>query len=570
MTFLPLRDRLAAVVRAALEAAQAAGDLPPFEIPAAVPVEPARHAAHGDYASPVCLGLARVVRRAPLQIAQALISHLPPTDFIGGVEAVAPGYLNFTLSEPWLAQQVAVILEAGERWGNVALGEGQRVQVEFVSANPTGPITIGSARNAVIGDTVAAVLEAAGYQVEREYYVNDAGSKARKLAVSVFNQYALRLGAPAMLDEETYPGTYIGAMAESLAASAGGRYLELERETALREIMRWAIEQVLQTVAEDLARLRVHFDTWRHERDFYAPGPEGQPSLFEQRLAALREGGYIIERDEALWFTHPDLDKDAVLIRSPRVVPNPEDRPTYLASDAAYVWDKLVLRGFDRAIYVWGADHHGDVPRLLAVTQAQGLDPSRVNIILYQMVTLLRGGVEVRMSKSSGEFVTLRELVDEVGPDPIRFMMLTRTVDVTLDFDLDLALEQSDRNPVYYVQYAHTRIAGVLRKATELGLTLDAPGDLTLLTHPSELALIRKMLALPEIIALAATALAPHHLTLYATELAALFHAFYRDCRVVDPEDLPLTQARLMLARAAQTVLARVLHLMGMAAPERM
>ncbi|HRU93961.1 MAG TPA: arginine--tRNA ligase, partial [Anaerolineae bacterium] len=210
MTFLPLRDRLAAVVRAALEAAQAAGDLPPFEIPAAVPVEPARHAVHGDYASPVCLGLARVVHRAPLQIAQALISHLPQADFIGSVEAVAPGYLNFTLSEPWLAQQVAAILEAGERWGNIALGEGQRVQVEFVSANPTGPITIGSARNAVIGDTVAAVLEAAGYQVEREYYVNDAGSKARKLAVSVFNQYATRLAAPVMLDEETYPWAYIG------------------------------------------------------------------------------------------------------------------------------------------------------------------------------------------------------------------------------------------------------------------------------------------------------------------------------------------------------------------------
>lgn len=570
MTFMPLRERLAELLRSALQSAQAAGELPPFDIPEPLPVEPARHAAHGDYGSPVCLGLARVVRRAPLQIAQTVIPHLPAADFVAHAEAVAPGYINFTLSEAWLAAQVAEVLAAGAAWGNVDLGKGKRVQVEFVSANPTGPITIGSARNAVIGDTVASVLSAAGYQVEREYYVNDAGSKARKLAVSVFNKYAELLGAPVPLNEETYPGAYITAMAESLVASAGRRYLEQEPETALREIMRWAIAQVLVTVEADLARLRVHFDTWRHERDFYAPAAAGQSSLFEQRLAVLREAGAITEKDGATWFTHPDLDKDAVLIRSAQVIPNPEDRPTYLASDAAYVWDKLVLRGFDRAIYVWGADHHGDVPRLYAVTKAQGLDPERVSVILYQMVTLLRGGEEVRMSKSSGEFVTLRDLVDEVGPDPIRFMMLTRTVDVTLDFDLDLVVEQSDRNPVFYVQYAHTRIAGVLRKAAELGLAVDTPGDLTLLKHPSELALIRKLLALPEVITLAAGAVAPHHLTLYATELGALFHAFYRDCRIADPDDLPLTYARLTLARAAKSVLARVLHLMGMDAPDRM
>lgn len=570
MTFTPLRERVADLLRSALQAAQAAGDLPPFDIPEPLPVETARHAAHGDYASPVCMGLARIVRRAPLQIAQVVIPHLPAVDFIAGAEAVAPGYINFALSESWLAAQVAAVLAAGESWGNVALGQGQRVQVEFVSANPTGPITIGSARNAVIGDTVASVLSAAGYQVEREYYVNDAGSKARKLAVSVFNKYAELLAAPVALDEETYPGAYITVMAENLVAAAGRRYLEQEPEAALREIMRWAIEQVLVTVEEDLACLRVHFDTWRHERDLYTPAAAGQPSLFDQRLEALRAAGYITEKDGATWFTHPDLDKDAVLIRSAQVIPNPEDRPTYLASDIAYVWDKLVLRGFDRAIYVWGADHHGDVPRLYAVTKAQGLDPERVGIILYQMVTLLRGGEEVRMSKSSGEFVTLRDLVDEVGPDPIRYMMLTRTVDVTLDFDLDLAVEQSDQNPVYSVQYAHTRIAGVLRKAAELGLALDAPADLALLTHPSELALIRKLLLLPEVITLAASAVAPHHLTLYATELGALFHAFYRDCRIADPDNLPLTYARLTLARAAKSVLARVLHLMGMDAPDRM
>ncbi len=569
-TTIPLRDQLSDLLRAGLLAAQRANAVAAFTIPDVLPVEPSRFETHGDYGSPVCLGLAKTLKRAPVQIAQDIIPHIPAAPFVCKVEAAAPGYINFTLDESWLAQQARVILAAGETWGNLALGAGKRVQVEFVSANPTGPITIGSARNAVIGDALASVLAAAGYTVEREYYVNDAGSKARKLAVSIFLKYAELLGEPVAMDEETYPGAYIEAMAQALVAAVGNRYLTQERESALREIMRWGIERVLIIVEEDLAALRVRFDSWRHERDFYAPGPAGCPSLFDQRLAVLREAGYVVERDDATWFTHADLDKDAVLIRSPKVIPNSEDRPTYLASDIAYVWDKLVLRGFDRAIYVWGADHHGDVPRVIAATQAQGLDTDRVVIVLYQLVTLLRSGEEVRMSKSSGEFITLRELVDEVGPDPIRFMLLTRTVDVSMDFDLDLAVEQSDRNPVYYVQYAHTRIAGVLRKAEELGVATDAAGDPALLTHPSELALLRKMLALPELVALAAVNLTPHLLTTYASELAALFHAFYRDCRVVDPDALELTAARLMLARAAKTVLARVLGLLGVDAPEKM
>ncbi len=575
-----LRDQIAALVRAGLQATQDTGALPPFEIPAPIPVNSGRHAAHGDYASPVCMGLARVLHRAPLQIAQAIAPHIPPADFVSAVEVAPPGYLNFTLDWGWLARQVPAILEAGETWGCVDIGRGQRVQVEFVSANPTGPLTIGSARNAVIGDALASLLEAAGYDVEREYYVNDAGSKARKLGVSIYVRYAELLGEPWETDEELYPGAYVREIAQALLAEAvgaeavgaeapaeaGRHYLELERETAIRELSDWGTARVLEGVRDDLARLRVHFDTWRHERDLYAEG------LFEQMLARLRERGHVVERDGAIWFQHPDLKKDAVLVRSPQVVPNPEDRPTYLASDIAYAWDKLVLRGFDQAIYVWGADHHGDVPRVRAAAQAVGLDPDRLTFILYQLVTLRRGGEAVRMSKSSGEFVTLRELLDEVGPDPIRFMMLTRTIDVKLDFDLDLAVEQSDRNPVYYVQYAHTRIAGVLRKAVEEGLNPGAMGDPALLTHPSELALIRKMLSLPEVIVLAAEGLAPHHLTTYATELAALFHAFYRDCRIVSsaPADAELTRARLMLARAAKVVLARVLHLMGMNAPESM
>lgn len=562
----PLREQIEALIRAGLQQAQTAGALPEFTVPAMIPVTPGRLESHGDYGSPVCLGLARELRRPPLKIAEAILPHIPTADFVAEVTAAPPGYLNFALAEPWLAQQVPAILAAGETWGNVALGAGRRVQVEFVSANPTGPITIGSARNAVLGDALAALLEAAGYAVEREYYVNDAGSKVRHFGGSIFARYANLFDVPEPFPEQGYPAAYVTGLAREVAAQEGRRYLDMPRADAIRELGRWGIARMLAGVADDLAQLRVHFDSWFHETSLHASG------LFDAMMAKLREGGYVVERDDAVWFHHPDLEKDAVLIRSPQVIPNPEDRPTYLASDIPYLWHKLVERGFDQAIYVWGADHHGDVPRVRAAAQAVGVDPARLTFIIYQMVTLLRGGEEIRMSKSSGEFVTLRELVDEVGPDPIRYMMLTRTVDVTLDFDLDLAVEQSDRNPVYYVQYAHTRIAGVLRKATEEGLDPDAVGDCRLLTHPSELALLRKMLALPDTVAQAAANLTPHLLPLYATELAAQFHAFYRDCRVVStaPEDAALTSARLMLARAAKSVLARVLHLMGMNAPDRM
>ncbi len=560
-----IQQQVAELLAEGFAAAQAAGDLPPFEVPDPVPVQRSRHKAHGDYASPVCMGLAKVLRRAPIQIARAVVPHIPAADFIGKVEVAPPGYINFTLDDGWVARQVPVVLEAGEQWGAVDRGHGERVQVEFVSANPTGPITIGSARNAVIGDTLAAILEAAGYAVEREYYVNDAGSQVRIFGESVLARYAEALGVEGVpFPEKGYRGDYVVELGKQLAAEVGDRYLTMDRKEAVRAVARWAVEQMLESIRVDLAAIRVTFDSWFHERWLYERG------LFDEVLARLREKGYVVEHDGAVWFRSPDLEKDAVLIRSPQVIPEPSERPTYLASDVAYLWDKLVVRGFRRAIYVWGADHHGDVPRVKAAAKALGLDPDRLVFILYQLVTLLRGGEEVRMSKRRGDFVTLRELVDEVGPDPIRFMMLTRTVDVKLDFDLDLAVEQSDRNPVYYVQYAHTRIAGVLRHAQAQGWPLDTAGDAARLTHPSELALIRKMLELPEVIVLAADNYAPHHLTAYAMDLAALFHAFYRDCRIVNPDEPELTAARLMLARAAKVVLARVLHLMGMDAPERM
>ena len=323
----------------------------------------------------------------------------------------------------------------------------------------------------------------------------------------------------------------------------------------------------MDDIRHELERMNVHMDTWFSEKSLYTSG------LFERVFKLLQDKGLTVEKDGAVWFAAQELgeDKDAVLIRSDDVIPDPEDRPTYLASDIAYVWNKLVDRKFEKAIYVWGADHHGDKPRVLAAARALGLDPGRIVIILYQLITLKRGGQVVRMSKSSGQFVTAREVLDEVGPDAVRFMMLTRSADSTMDFDLELAKQQSSENPVYYVQYAHARIASILKKAKAEGFSEEG-GDVSLLVTPGDLALIRKMLDLREIIAKCANDLTPHHLPHYAQDLAATFHAFYRDCRVVSslPEDAGLTRARLKLVLAAKTILARTLHLMGMHAPESM
>ena len=558
-----VQDQVAALIAAGLRAAQASGALPDFEMPVVV-VEHPRQSGHGDYASPVCLKLAKVARMSPRDIAARVVEHMPPSPLVGQVGVAGPGYVNVALDGRWLAVQIEAILEAGEAFGDLDIGQGKRYQVEFGSANPTGPLHVGFARNVVLGDTIANVLAAAGFEIEREYYVNDAGSQVRKFGESVYARYAQALGRDEPFPEDGYQGDYVVEMGKQVAQRHGDRYLDVPREEATRALGSEGIAQVIAEAKQDLADIGVAYDTWFHERGLYESG------LFEQMLEKLRGDGYITERDDAVWFTYPEEDVDAVVIRSPQVIPAPDERPTYFASDVAYMWNKLVERGFDRAIYVWGADHHGDVPRVKAAAKALGLDPERVVLILYQLVNLKRGGEDVRMSKRRGEFVMLRELLDEVGPDPIRFMLLTATADSTLEFDLDLAVEQSDKNPVYYVQYAHARIASILRHAADLGWDTEAPASVSLLTHESELALIRKMLELLEIVMLAAVQLAPHHLTFYAKDLASTFHAFYRDCRVVDAEAPDLTRARLMLVRAAKLVLARVLGLMGMSAPERM
>jgi arginyl-tRNA synthetase len=553
-----IKDELAQLVEQGARAAMAQGDLPEVPLPE-VTVERPRQPEHGDYASNIAMKLQRAVGGNPLAIAEKIVARMPPSPMLGGVAVARPGFINLRLSDAWLAQQVDQILARGETFADSSVGAGLRVQVEFVSANPTGPLTVGNGRGAVIGTTLAAVLEATGHSVEREYYVNDAGTQVETFSQTLYARYQQLFGRHVDIPPDGYPGEYMIDLARRIRDQHGDRFLRPPGEPAPEELGRLGIDLMLESIKADLALLGVRYDVWFRERSLYE-----QDSLYERVMALLRERGYITEKEGAVWFTSSELgeDKDNVLVRS-------TGAPTYFASDIAYHYHKFVVRGFDRVIDVWGADHHGHVPRMKAAVQALGIDPDRLTILLYQLVTVRRGGEVVRLSKRAGDIILLRDLVEEVGPDACRFFFLQRSPDSTLDFDIDLAKSQSEKNPVYYVQYAHARIAGILRTAAERGLT-PTGGDVALLRHPAELALIRKMLQLPELLDLVARTLEPHHLPYYAMDLATTFNSdFYRDVRVIS-EDQALTRARLKLVAAARIVLARTLHLMGVSAPDRM
>jgi arginyl-tRNA synthetase len=544
---------------AALKRAQRHEALPAFEIPAAIPVERPKQESMGDYATPICMQLARVARMAPIKIAEALVRYLPEVAAIGAAEIVPPGYINFRLDAAWLQAQMGAILADPQSWGAVSLGAGHSVQVEFVSANPTGPLHMGSARNAVLGDAVASVLAAAGYAVQREYYVNDAGSRMSVFYRTLYARYAQALGDESeLVPEDGYHGPYMIELGQQIVQAHGRRFLDMPRDEALAAIGRLGLDAVIALAQADLAQMGIVYDEWFSEQTLY------RNDQFARIMSILRQGGYLDEHDGAVWFKATDLggSKDEVIVRS-------DGTPGYFASDIAYHYNKFVERGFDRVIDVWGADHQGHVPRMKSMMEALGLDARRLTIILYQLVTLKRGGEIVRLSKRTGDMITLREVLDEVGSDAMRYFLLSRSADSQMEFDLDLAKQQSDENPVFYIQYAHARIASILRHAGELD---GAAGDPALLTAEAELTLMRRMVRLPEVVALAAQNLAPHHLTYYAYELASAFHAFYRDCRVVssEPGDLAISQARIKLVSACKITLARTLALMGMSAPETM
>jgi len=553
----------------AIRKAQKKKDLPRFEIPE-IAIERPKSAEHGDYATPVCLAMARLARMAPVDIARQMVKRFPKTDYLAELTISHPGFINFSLAPEWLQAQVAAILAQGGSYADVDLGKGKRVQVEYGSANPTGPLHMGFGRNVVLGDGIANVLAAAGYQVQREYYINDAGTQMELFAHSLLARYAQALGEDTPLPKDGYQGEYVVQWGQEIAEEHGRKFLEMPREQALESLKQVGLEEkVLGSARADCEALGIFYDNWFHEHTLYQ---EGQ---FEKIMTLLRQRELLETRDGAVWFTASAYDeklKDEVVIRS-------NGRPGYFASDIAYHYNKFVERGFDWVIDVWGADHQGHVPRMKAMMNALDLDPKQLTLVLYQLVTIKKGGEDLKLSKRAGTLVLLGELIDEVGADAVRFTLLSRAADSQMEFDVDLAKEQSDRNPVYYVQYAHARIASILREAAGRNFGPEG-GDVFTLDHPAELALICKMVELSEAIEKAAVNLAPHHLTYYAQELATLFSLFYRDCRVL-PRKMPRktgepgvtaeqTAARLKLIQATQIILARTLGLMGMSAPERM
>lgn len=551
-------------VRQALEraylAAIASGALPrdpDGSGPPLVEVERPTDPSHGDLASNLALKLARPLRRPPLAIAAA-IARLVEDPAVAAVEVAPPGFLNVRLAPAFVAAALDAALQAGPGYGRVASPEAaaHRINVEFVSANPTGPLHIGNARGAFVGDLLCRVLEAAGHTVTREYYFNDFGAQVRNLGASV---RAVRAGQP--IPEDGYRGAYVEALAEAVPADVWSRAAAEDPGGAEADqvLGAWASEQVRAGIESSLARLGVRFDVWKSEGSLYA---EGHVAAALERLAAA---GTTYERDGALWFrsTAYGDDKDRVLRKS-------NGQHTYFGSDVGYLVDKLG-RGFDELIYVWGADHHGTVARLRNAAAAMRFDPGKVRVLLIAWVRFVREGREISMSKRAGEFITLDELLAEIGVDAARWFFAARGHTVGIDFDIELAKKQSAENPVYYVQYAHARISSILRKAAEAHLGT-APGldPLALAGDRSAFDLALRVLRLPEVVADAAAAEETQGLTTYATELATAFHAYYRDRRVVDPDHPATSAQRLRLVSATRLALADTLALLGISAPESM
>ena len=559
-----VRDTIANAVSAALQQANADGAISVDSAPD-IEVERPNNPEHGDFATNLPLRLARAARANPLHLAQLIADRIGSVPEIDSVAPAPPGFINFKLSESWLQQQVEAVRAAGDSFGASDIGAGRKVMVEFVSVNPTGPVHVGHTRGAVLGSALANTLAAAGYDVTREYYINDAGSQMEAFYRSVWTRYRQALGHDAEMPENGYQGDYIADIATEIIGSDGESYLQEREATAVREIGDVAREKMVALIRNDLDAIGVQFDNWFSERWLFQ-NTDPVDSDYDQAIERLRAGGHLAERSGALWFISTALgdERDNVVIRS-------SGEPTYFASDIAYHYNKFRGRGFDRVIDIWGADHQGHVPRMRAAVQALDIDPENFTVLISQMVTLKRGDETVRASKRTGDFVTLRELVDEVGMDACRYFFLARAPSTQMEFDLELATRESSENPVYYVQYAHARNASILNLAAERGIDYDS-GDVSLLTHPHELELIRTMLRLPELIVQVAENLEPHHLPHYAMELATAFHHFYESCRVIsaNPDDNELTLARLKLVSAAQVAFRRTLTLMGMSAPERM
>ncbi len=557
MSAMPtLREQVRRAIRQALDDAVRAGSLPAADAPRGVEIQRPANAEHGDFATNVALQLARPLRMPPPAIAAAIAERLGSAGgVVGAADAAGPGFVNVRVSDPALEAVVARARADGERWGRVAAAAGsarRHVNVEFVSANPTGPLTVGNARGAFVGDLLSRVLEAGGQQVTREYYFNDSGAQVRNLGASVV---AIRAGAA--IPDDGYHGDYVVALAgqlpDELAAARPGE----DAEARAWAIGRWASNRIREGIEGSLERLGVHFDVWTTEGSLLEAG------WVDRAIERLRAAGQLYEQDGATWFRSTAFgdDKDRVVVKS-------DGSLTYFAFDIGYVVEKF-SRGYDHLIYIWGADHHGTVARVRNAAEAMGFDRARVEMILTGWVRFIRDGVELSMSKRAGTFITLDELLEDLGVDAARWYFASRGANVNMDVDIELARRQSSENPVYYVQYAHARIASILRKAAEAGMSA-APSVEGLLGEVPDGVLVRIVARFPEVVEDAAAAQETQGVTTYATELATAFHAYYRDARVIDASEPARSAKRLALVDAARVTLANALSLLGISAPEAM
>ncbi len=553
-----MKQALAELVKQALQTLQKQGTLA-ADCPLTVRIENSKSRKHGNFSSNIALTLAGIAGLPSRQLAEQIVASLPVVSWLQKTDIAGPGFINFFLETGSQFTVIDQILNGAEHYGHNNNGKGQTVMVEFVSANPTGPLHVGHGRGAAYGDTLARLLKATGYQVATEYYVNDAGNQIRTLGHSVYARYLDLSGEPGTFPEGGYLGEYIKEFALDLLNTAGDKYRVMDKDEAIDEIAGYAAGRILKDIREDLEEFGVRFDVWFSEKELFDGGE------VRETLESLENEGYLYRDEGALWFrsTDDDDDKDRVVIKA-------DGSLTYFASDVAYHRNKF-NRGFDRVINIWGADHHGYVARMKAGVRALGRSSDDIQILLVQLVNLLRKGKPVAMSTRAGEFVTLREVRNEVGRDAARFIFLTRKADSKLDFDLELAKERSNDNPVFYVQYAHARICSILRNARDNGIreSACAGADLSLLSLPEERELLRHVASLPDVIEGAALAMEPHRLTTYLNAIAATWHSYYNHHRVLT-DDPDLTVARLALVIGVRTAIAKALSILGVSAPERM
>jgi arginyl-tRNA synthetase len=554
-----MKNRIKKLIIEAASQAQAKGLLSPTDFPE-VNVEKPKVEAHGDFSTNFAMVIASLQKMAPRKVAQAIVDQLNDSGrLIEKIEIAGPGFINFYVTPAAWHPVLLEIQKTDRRFGASELGGGERVQVEFVSSNPTGPLHVGHGRGAAVGDSVANILSFCGYDVQREYYVNDSGRQIQTLGRSVFLRYRELFGKSAPFPEDCYQGDYIREIAARIKDQHGDGLLYREGDEAVMYCARTAAGDIMEAIREDLALFGVSFDEWFSEQSLYDAGE------VDRILAEYRERNIIYEKDGALWFKTSDLgdEKDRVVVRK-------NGQTTYFASDIAYHNDKY-RRGFQRVIDVWGADHHGYIPRMQAAIEACGHKRNQFQVILVQLVNLLRGGKPVAMSTRAGEFVTLRDVIDEVGKDAARFIFLTRHYESPLDFDMEVAKQQTNENPVYYVQYVHARISSIIRKAVENGM-VDVQWDETaiarLLEH-EEIQLIKTLAEYPETVATSAEKLEPHRITFFLMNLAAAFHAYYNKHRVLS-EDPVLSHGRLVLVESIRKVIRNGLALLGVDAPDKM